>query len=76
MTMREAWYHAYSQQRRYLRRGAYYVAREHAITDALRRIFVVTRIRQTRMNSGRRAGYPETALIRPSSGERVTRWVF
>src|SRR5271166_2071583 len=34
---------------------------------ALRRVFVVTRVRQARMRSSAAASYPETALIRPAT---------
>jgi hypothetical protein len=73
------WRAAYSRQRWYISQaekcggpGAYYVARDPRITEALRRVFVVTRVRQARMRSrpspGRAAAsYPETALIRSAT---------
>lgn len=55
MSTRNEWYAAYSAQRR-LRGRAFYVARSHEITDALRKVLPpVVRIERSTMISGKPA---------------------
>jgi len=73
-SMRDRWRAAYAWQRSNPK--SYCVDDDAAITAALRRLFVQTRIVRALMNSGRSASYPETALFHPATGQQLSPWQF